>query len=512
MSLRRRQLDADWNLLRVVRRGSAAVGEAVLVVILIGKTYKVTCDMPFAVVGRSDVAIDVIQESETELVICRPVEIYAEEVQTRGGASFSMVVSPNWLGGHFAWTNGCCSLSTDGGIFTYSCRETCTCTGCSALGYCAYENYRLPANGGACDCIGAPEGCVDVEGEDDGPYDAGASVSFSKHAIIFEDRYENTPGVWVERQSTRTELHCVAHGGPNGGHVRFEIVGEEKLDRVAGVRAFPVGQDVGPGMKLEFFITYRGLQPSDSANDIVVTSTFTENVQGAQTEVGEEMLTCVKVELTAVYDAPENHCSHRHVYGVGEKVTFDTTPSLSGVSMRVVKADTADNVTSYDTFDGVLEVVGSTSTYKCPAVGTTPNIAVSYLDAEHNPDLSIVEPRLVVTTNATGIGFFSLGDVVMGTLKTVNYIGPMDVSFQGVKVVERLCSNAIPPVGCFATTNYTGHHTHTVDAGAGVVHPIGGGNYWTVDEAGRSIPYVNWSAGQLAWKSPNWVEAHDVRW
>ena len=29
--LRRRQLDADWNLLRVVRRGSAAVGEAVLV-------------------------------------------------------------------------------------------------------------------------------------------------------------------------------------------------------------------------------------------------------------------------------------------------------------------------------------------------------------------------------------------------------------------------------------------------------------------------------------------------
>ena len=39
--------------------------------------------------------------------------------------------------------------------------------------------------------------------------------------------------MWVERQSTKTELHCVAHGGPNGGHVRFEIVGEEKTARLA---------------------------------------------------------------------------------------------------------------------------------------------------------------------------------------------------------------------------------------------------------------------------------------
>ena len=62
-----------------------------------------------------------------------------------------------------------------------------------------------------------------------------SGASFSKSAVIFEDRYENTPGVWVERQSTQTELHCVAHGGPNGGHVRLEIVGEEKLQRVSGI-------------------------------------------------------------------------------------------------------------------------------------------------------------------------------------------------------------------------------------------------------------------------------------
>lgn len=43
---------------------------------------------------------------------------------------------------------------------------------------------------------------------------------------------------------------------------------------------------------------------------------------------------------------------------------------------------------------------------------------------------------------------------------------------------------------------------HNYNAGAGVTHPIGEGNYWTTDRAGRSIPYTNWSAGRLEWKIP----------
>ena len=41
---------------------------------------------------------------------------------------------------------------------------------------------------------------------------AGTSATFSKSAVTFEDRYENMPGVWGERQSTKAELNCVAHG------------------------------------------------------------------------------------------------------------------------------------------------------------------------------------------------------------------------------------------------------------------------------------------------------------
>ena len=94
--------------------------------ILIGKTYTVTCPMPIACIGKSDAAIDVIHESDRELTVCWPVEIYAEEIQTRGGAAFAMVVSPGWLGGRFTWTNSCCSVSSYGGMFTYSCGGSCT--------------------------------------------------------------------------------------------------------------------------------------------------------------------------------------------------------------------------------------------------------------------------------------------------------------------------------------------------------------------------------------------------
>ena len=481
----------------------AKAGETNRVTILIGKAYQVTCPMPIVCVGQSSYEIEVYQDQAlpTEMYICWPVTI--EAVEMRSGASFSMNVWPDWLGGHFAWTNSCCSVSGTGWTFTYSCGGTCTCTGCGALGYYGYESYRLPADGGPCGCNSQSGEGDGGEEDDDGPYDAGASASFSTSAVIFEDRYENSPGVWVERQSTDTALHCVAHGGPNGGHVRFEIVGEEKLQRVSGV-TLPFESDVGAGMKIDFTIVYNGKQPSYSANDIVVTSIFTENIQGAQPESSEAKLTSVKVELEAVYVAPENTNQLRHEYGVGEKVKFIVTPNLSEIEMSVVKADTTDNVTIYDTFGGELQVNagGTVNVYTCPASGTTPDITVSFSDAEHHPSLSIVEPRFVATTNATGIGSFSLGDVVMGTLRTVNCIGPMTVSFRGVKMVEVPCTNAVPPTGYFSTTSFDGNLAHTLDAGAGWTKRIGVGNYWTIDEAGRNVSYPSWSSGQLVWKIP----------
>jgi len=480
----------------------ARAGETNRVTLLIGKPYHVSSRMPMTCVAQSSAAIEVSQDSPTSLSVLWPVTI--DTVQMRDGLSFSMSVIPDFLGGGFTWTNSCCSISSSGWSFTYSCNDACHCTGCSALGCYTYEGFSLPASGGYCGCSSEGEYDEPPEEEvDEGPYAGGASATFSKSAVIFEDGYWNTPTNWIGRHSTTTELHCVAHGGPYGGHVRFEIVGSEKLARVSG-HVLPVEQDVGPGKKLDFTIVYKGQLPSTSAEDIIVTTTFTENISNATQEQDEEKLTSVKVELEAVYVAPENTNQLRHEYGVGEKVKFIVTPNLSEIEMSVVKADTTDNVTIYDTFGGELQVNagGTVNVYTCPASGTTPDITVSFSDAEHHPSLSIVEPRFVATTNATGIGSFSLGDVVMGTLRTVNCIGPMTVSFRGVKMVEVPCTNAVPPTGYFSTTSFDGNLAHTLDAGAGWTKRIGVGNYWTIDEAGRNVPYPNWSSGQLVWKIP----------
>ena len=83
-----------------------------------------------------------------------------------------------------------------------------------------------------------------------------AAVSFALYLAIAHARL----------LARATKLHCVAHGGPNGGHVRFEIIGAEKLERLSG-NVLPVEQDVSPGNKLDFTIVYTGQLPSGEAND-----------------------------------------------------------------------------------------------------------------------------------------------------------------------------------------------------------------------------------------------------
>ena len=116
--------------------------------------------------------------------------------------------------------------------------------------------------------------------------------------------------------------------------------------------------------------------------------------------------------------------------------------------------------------------------------------------------MTVLEPSEVVSPSATGSGSFLPGRVALGRLVVENYIGPFHVSFQGVKVSEIPCYDAIPPTGYYATTNYTGRLTHDEDAGAGTMYLITSGTYWRQDHAGYDSPVENWSAGTLTWKVP----------
>ena len=452
--------------------------------------------MDFSVIAKSSPSIDERWDDDHTLWLNWPVTI---EAWDGNGKSFMMHVVPNFLGGSFSWTNSCCSVSGSGTHFSYSCDGHCYCTGCAANGYYGYEGYRIGCNGGWCGCSYDPGEWRGGETEpDEGPYAPGITIEFSHHAIIFEDMYEESPGVTVGKHSTVTYLACVVHGGPNGGTATFTFTGRNKLDG----KDLPSSVTVPAEYRARYWIRYRGESPSGNAEDIVVHGDFTENGPDGETYSDEDKLTCVKLELVAQYTAAQNASQSRHTYGVGELVKFRVTPVVSGEILRVIKADAGDDATPYDTFGGDLEIVPSAeNVYRCPATGTSPDVTLSYKGVEYSPSMAVIEPQLVVTRETTGSGTFWPGDVGMGILTTRNYIGPFTVSFQGVKVVEIPCTNAIPPIGYFATSNFTGQLTH-VAGNAGWAHVIGVDNYWTIDEAGRAEAYENWSYGQLEWKIP----------
>ena len=118
--------------------------------------------------------------------------------------------------------------------------------------------------------------------EDDGPHAAGASVTFSAAAVIFESAYTNMPGEVVARRSTRTTLTCVAHGGETGGTASFSIVNGDRLVTCAE-GSLPVTRFVPPRQKLELEIEYEGMLPSDAL--VSVSTTMVRRSKEVQSNV-----------------------------------------------------------------------------------------------------------------------------------------------------------------------------------------------------------------------------------
>ena len=172
------------------------------------------------------------------------------------------------------------------------------------------------------------------------------------------------------------------------------------------------------------------------------------------------------------------------------------------VSLSADKGDVGDLHPYYDQFGGNIDEADSHRIYVCPiSAGYTPNPTIAYSDASYTPTIALVEPQFVMTSGATWEGCHPLGEVGQSTLVTTNYIGPMTVSFRGIRVAEIPCYEKSLSTGYFSTTNFTGFLTHSIDAGAGLSRHIQECNRWTVDEAGGGL-YRNWSAGQLTWNIP----------
>lgn len=216
----------------------------------------------------------------------------------------------------------------------------------------------------------------------------------------------------------------------------------------------------------------------------------------------QSWLTSIRLELQAVYEAPANTNVNRHTLGVGEKVRFLHYPESASVTFSAVKGDVGDVFTYYDCFGGAVNESDKDRIYVCPiASNYLPRTTMTYGNATYSPNIHIVEPENVLTPEVDWYGCHSPGDVGQSMLVTTNYIGPLTVSFRGIRVAEVPCEEVIAPTGYFATSNFTGFRTHTTDAGAGYARRVQAGNRWTMDEAGGGL-YPNWSSGRLEWKIP----------
>ena len=509
---------------------AAKAGETNHVVILIGKTYKVTCDMPFTVVDKSSPAIDERWEDDRTVWLNWPVRIWSVGDDegpplllmrlgsgSHRGKGFTMFVSPSGLGGGFNWTNSCCSVSGSGYYFSYNCNGSCGCGGCSATGYYGYKGYRLPSWGGSCGCSyeEEPHDPHDDDDPDEPPPPAGVSIYFSETAVIFEDEYHPTSNLTVEARSTTTRLCCSVYGGEHGGSVLITATGiDNRLDCVGGFQAFPVYRQLEPQETFAFTNFYKAVAQSGSANDIVVTGTFIENDTDESFD-DEDKATAIKVEIKPVLNAPENDSAYRHKFGVGELVQCKYSPATAGVSW-------------HSKGQGAFSVAGSDARYRCPLSAESNGIEIRGGGAEYTPVTSVVEP---VSVMAQDIGYRVEGvqsGQAGGVLLTMTlHAMPMDVSFLGVKMEEVPDAEASKD-GYFEDSYFMREWYHGRDQYAGIWRTVTEDNQFLADDAGfnTSLPQLDergfvsptgtngWVSGYLTWDVPcGWaapsVEEHD---
>ena len=398
-----------------------------------------------------------------------------------------MQVVPFGLGGAFTWTNVCCRISGSGYTFTVTCGDSCACGGCSATGCLEYEGYRLPASGGFCGCGGSVDHPGDDQDPDKDPPLPGASATFSKRVVFFEDDYENAPGETVPWRSTETDLDCWAYGGTRGGHVRIEIRGADGLVQYGG-SPLPFECDLEPGEEVAFKNTYRAVRPSGGEDAIVVTATFTENeTDWSQTTI--DKATAVKVELTP--EKTVNDCMNRHRWGVCERVWCAITPFVDCVQMQACEG------AWFDSLQG-----GSAKCLVCPEVESSGLLMLTGGGASFVPTTLTLKPRTIQARNVRQMPSSLPPGVPGGAgMELSLYVLPDDVSFMALSMQEKESDSEIG--GYFKDEAFSAVWRHNDAMGANEWHLIGIDNFFFVDAAKMMDALIlPCRKGLLAWHIP----------
>ena len=461
----------------------ARAGEAYRVNLLIGKTYRVSSAQPIECTAKSNDAISVDKTSASTMHVVYPVSY--EIVDAMRSVSRQVRMVPP-LVGSIQWdTNSClCHAKTDADSFNLPmCYGACSCYSCDPGGFTFnYEGYSLSFGGVECDC--APH---IPEEEDDGPYAASASVSFSKSAVIFEDEYMNTPTETVPRRSTSTTLTCTAHGGPNGGRAIFTLANAEKLIRKSGVD-LPIEIDVAAGHKVSFNIVYEGVEASGAEGDIVATAQFVDNKNG-ELELVVDRITIIKIYLYTAVEAFGNRSRERHEYGVAEWVNYRHYPVDAKVEWMV--------------YNGFV-LLSDKKILECPLNVTQGGINVSFNDVVYEPIISVCEPSGIVCSGAIMVDCNTAKGVAghFGMTLYDLFLTPRTVSF-GRLYIEEIPSDNGSRFGYFLSSFFDNKSSHGYSAGAGIWRSVLPDNtIFTVDNVTFGSAPPPWNEGGMVWPIP----------
>ena len=375
-------------------------------------------------------------------------------------------VTPFDPGGTFSWEtrsggssggmplrgSGCDCVLYAGRDVSFSCSASCTCTGsCVARGTYDFECASFPLTGGECRC-----GFDDPLPSDPPPPDQPSfSVWFSDAAVIFEDTYQDKPGIWKPKRSTRVLVSVSATGGTYGGSFTLATENLDKLTPVAcGPMVFPSSMDIVPyGTYCAFFLC-EGATESGSAGDVRMSGTFVENVTG-ESFSSSNRLTVVRVEFKPIVTAPDNDRPYRHAFGVCEYVEHLQYPSAPAVSWNPVT--------------GSEVVYAGSPHYKCPLWGVDNPLRAEIGNVRYAPKIQVVEPR-VVSSEAIGYDVYpnvNKGEAGGIGMRLYLYANPQNVSFSQIMIEEVPCANC-EVEGYFENPYFNVISGHTRIAGAGI--------------------------------------------
>ena len=474
--------------------------------LVIGVEYAVTSPVPFSVGLPMGGFAELLRDEPTRKTVKWPLDFSFTEESCRDGVrTYSVHVGPYDPGGHFSWeeTEGphgraslmstgpsdssCSCVSTYGGIVTFYCSPTCNCVGdCKArVSYYSFGS-AFTATGGVCRC-----GFEDPGEEEHPPVEypvtGGVSVSCSDSAVIFEDAYQDSPGVWKPKKSTRMRLSVSAWGGEHGGTLVLSSENLGKLSPVAcGPMQLPPSTPLRPGQDFSLSFICEAAEESASEGDIKVRGRFYENETG-NVESNDVALTAIRVEVQSTIDPPDaSYASqNRHRYGVCERVDLNQYPASPIISWN--PSGGGSNLTQ-----------GASTRYFCPLYGCDNPVKAECGGATYTPRLSIIEPQSVQAKLLNGLSrasvvTFSAGAGQAGGIgmRLRLLVRPMSVSFTHIKI-EEVPQLTYRASGYFENPYFNGAFAHTTVAGAGNWLEVKNDNSFAEDTAAYNdtIPWL----------------------